>query len=292
MREERRLKRKVRNSYLVSTISISLVLFLLGSVGYVMLRALDLAAELRDGAVLNVELREDVTPEHMERLRWQIAGDSLVISVVVVTREEKLEDEDFRTIFGSDFESVLSGVNPLQDSFEVQLITEDEAKVDEFIARVEAMVGVDMLYYPREIVHTINSTIKQGQYLMLLFGGALLFISLVLIGNTVRLAIFSRRHLINTMKLVGATKWFIMRPLLWSGLKSGLLAGVISTSLFGVAIYLLKVRLPEIMTTSNIKEAAIIAAVTIVGGALLSLLFTYYSVNRFVNMRSNKIHLY
>ncbi len=292
MREERRLKRKVRNSYLVSTVSISLVLFLLGSVGYVMLRAMDMARDLRDGAILNIELSDDVTPEHFERLRWQIVEDPLVISAAIVTREEKLADEEFRTIFGEDFESVLSGVNPLQDSFEVQLSTESAASVDEFIARVESLAGVDKLYYPRDMVSSINSTIEQGQYLMILFGGALLFISLVLIGNTVRLAIFSRRHLINTMKMVGATKWFIMRPFLWSGLKSGFFAGVISTTLFALSIYLLRVRLPEVMTYSNLVDAGMIAAGIVLSGALLSLIFTYYSVNRFVNMRSNKIHLY
>ncbi|MFR9648877.1 MAG: permease-like cell division protein FtsX [Rikenellaceae bacterium] len=292
MREERRLKRKVRNSYMVSTISISLVLFLLGSVGYVMLRALDMADGLRDGAILNIELSQDVTPEHLEQLRWNIVQDPLAVSVVVVTREEKLADEDFRTIFGEDFESVLSGMNPLQDSFEVQLSTKDGADVDRFIQRVSSMQGVDKLYYPKELVDSINSTIEKGQYLMILFGGALLFISLVLIGNTVRLAIFSRRHLINTMKMVGATKWFIMRPFLWSGLKSGLLAGVISSSLFAGAIYLLRVRLPEIMPLSNLIEAGVISGVTILSGGLISLIFTLFSVNRFINMRSNKIHLF
>ncbi len=292
MHEERRLKRKVRNSYMVSTISISLVLFLLGSVGYVMLKAMDMASGLRDGAMLNIELSQDVTPEHLERLRWQVVEDPLVISATVVTREEKLEDENFRTIFGEDFESVLSGMNPLHDSFEVYLSTADGAKVDEFISRISSTRGVDKVFYPKDLVESINSTIEKGKYLMILFGGALLFISLVLIGNTVRLAIFSRRYLINTMKLVGATKWFIMRPFLWSGLKSGLLAGVISSALFALSIYLLKVRIPEIMPMSSIVEAAVIAAATIVGGGLISLISTLFSVNRFVNMRSNKIHLF
>ncbi len=277
---------------MVSTISISLVLFLLGSVGYVMLKAMDMANGLRDGAMLNIELSQDVTPEHLEQLRWQVVEDPLVISATVVTREEKLSDENFRTIFGEDFESVLSGMNPLHDSFEVYLSTTDGAKVEEFISRMSSTKGVDKVFYPKDLVDSINSTLEKGKYLMILFGGALLFISLVLIGNTVRLAIFSRRHLINTMKMVGATKWFIMRPFLWSGLKSGLLAGVISSTLFALSIYLLKVRIPEIMPMSSIVEAAIIAAATIVGGGLISLISTLFSVNRFVNMRSNKIHLF
>ena len=127
---------------------------------------------------------------------------------------------------------------------------------------------------------------------LLLFGGALLVISLILLSNTIRLAISSKRYLINTMKLVGATKWFIMRPFLASSVWQGLAAGAGASALFGVALYGLSAALPELTTLAAMTKAMIIVGSMMAGGVALALLFTAVSVNRFVDMRSDKIHLY
>ena len=127
---------------------------------------------------------------------------------------------------------------------------------------------------------------------LLLFGGALLVISLILLGNTIRLAIFSKRYLINTMKLVGATKWFIMRPFLGSSLTQGILAGTAASALFGLAVYGLNEAVPELMTIAEAGKIAIILGSMIAGGIIISGLFTFAALNKFINMKSNKIYLY
>lgn len=292
MKEEKRLRRKVRNSYVVSTISIALVLFLLGSVGYIMLRARDLSQYLRNGAILSIELHSDVAVEARNKIQQQLGEDPLVDEIILITREDKLLDKEFRSLFGEDFDEVLGDTNPLNDSFEVHFATHDIMEINRFTNRVEQLFEVESTYYPRELISSINSTIDRAQYIIALFAAVLLSISLVLIGNTVRLAIFSKRHIINTMKMVGATKWFIMKPLLWAGFRSGIFAGFISSLLFGCTIYLLREYIPEAVTLSNLVEVAVIGGIAVVGGGLISLFFTIYSVNRFINMRSNKIHLY
>ena len=127
---------------------------------------------------------------------------------------------------------------------------------------------------------------------LLLFGGALLVISLILLSNTIRLAIFSKRYLINTMKLVGATKWFIMRPFLGSSIKQGILSGVAASALFCLAVYGLNEAVPELTSVTEAIRIAIIAGAMIVGGIVISGLFTVIALNKFVNMKSNKIYLY
>ena len=127
---------------------------------------------------------------------------------------------------------------------------------------------------------------------MLAFAIVLLIISLTLLNNTIRLAIFSRRYLINTMKLVGATKWFIIRPFLWDGVKQGVWSGVIAAALFGTMIYGIDHKMPELSSPELLEVATVILASMVVVGVLVSLLFTLFAVNKFVNMKSNKIYLY
>ena len=132
--------------------------------------------------------------------------------------------------------SRLIGENPLNDSFEVHLSAEsaDSVRLDAFMAKAGGMRGVERATCPLPMIRRMHATVNKIRLVLLLFGGALLVISLILLSNTIRLAIFSKRYLINTMKLVGATKWFIMRPFLGSSLRQGILAGVIASLLFGV----------------------------------------------------------
>ena len=124
---------------------------------------------------------------------------------------------------------------------------------------------------------------------MTAFGGALLIISLILLNNTIRLAIFSRRYLINTFKLVGATKGYIMRPFLGAAAKQGVWAGVTASLLFGGSIAALSGTMPEITASTQIVQIAVTVGGMILCGVVISLLFTAFAVNKFVDMKSNKI---
>ena len=128
--------------------------------------------------------------------------------------------------------------------------------------------------------------------MLILFGGALLIISLILLNNTVRLAIFPKRYVINTMKLVGATKWFIMRPFLASSISQGVWSGLLAALLFGAAVYGLGEAVPELTTLAEVEQLAVLVGGMVALGVVLSLLFTTFAVNKFVNMKSNKIYLY
>ena len=293
MKDDKRLKRKVRNSYIVSNISIALVLFLLGSVGYLMTAAMQVARTLQESVTVTVELRNGADEKQKESLRKRFEANELVSHVEYSSKDDKLNDTDFRQMFEQEFEAILEE-NPLLDSFELTLSADsaDPDKLETFIAQIAELDGVDRVSYPAQTVERLHATIAKIRLVLLLFGGALLVISLILLNNTIRLAIFSKRYLINTMKLVGATKWFIMPPFLGSSITQGILSGIIASALFLTAVYGLNEAVPELMSLAETMKIGIIVGGMVLGGILISLCFTFFAVNKFVNMKSNKIYLY
>ena len=291
MRDDKRIRRKVRRSYIVSTISISLVLFLLGSVGYMLYAALTTTRTLRESVTLSAELDNKVDAEQRGKIEEKLLSIEGVTGVEFTAKEDKINDEEFRRMFASEIEHILEE-NPLRNSFEVAIASADRAATDVVADKISAIEGVVYVAYPASTIERLHSTITKITIVLAVFGGALLVISLILLNNTIRLAIFSRRYLINTLKLVGATKGYIMRPFLATAAKQGVLAGLAASILFGAALFGLSGAMPEIMATSELTKAAIVVGSMIVGGVVISLLFTSVAVNKFVNMKSNKIYLY
>jgi cell division transport system permease protein len=164
--------------------------------------------------------------------------------------------------------------------------------MDALVDNISAISGVVYVAYPAATIERLHSTINKITILLIAFGGALFVISLILLNNTIRLAIFSRRYLINTLKLVGATKGYIMRPFLATAAKQGIWAGLLASLLFGGALAGLSGAMPEIVSLSELIKIGITVGAMILSGLLISLIFTMIAVNKFVNMKSNKIFLY
>ncbi|MBO5860372.1 MAG: permease-like cell division protein FtsX [Alistipes sp.] len=291
MRNDKRLKRKVRRSYIVSTISISLVIFLMGTVGYMLSAAITTAHTLRSSITLSAELDNSIGEERRTQIEQQIGSFEGVESVTYSPKESKIEDEEFRKMFATEIESILEE-NPLRNSFEVAIGTRDKAATDALVDKLSAIEGVVYVAYPASTIEQLHSTITKITIILAAFGGALLIISLILLNNTIRLAIFSRRYLINTLKLVGATKGYIMRPFLATAAKQGLWAGLVASLLFVGSLASLSGAMPEIIATAELIKIAIVVGTMILTGLVISLLFTTFAVGKFVNMKSNKIYLY
>ena len=291
MRDDKRIKRKVRRSYIVSSISIALVLFLLGSVGYMLTAAFSTAHTLRNSVTLSAELEANLTTERRSDIERELLSIEGVTGVEFVAKEDKINDEEFRRMFASEIENILSE-NPLRDSYEVHIGAMDSQATAAMADRIATVEGVVYVAYPASTIERLHSTINKIIVGLMAFGGALLLISLILLNNTIRLAIFSRRYLINTLKLVGATKSYIMRPFLATAAKQGLWAGVAASVMFGASLVALSGAMPEIVATSEFIKVGITVGAMLAGGLIISLLFTAFAVNKFVNMKSNKIYLY
>ena len=291
MKHDKRIKRKVLRSYIVSTVSISLVLFLLGSVGYMLTAAISTAFSLRENITLSAELDNSLSQERKDKISVTLSAMKGVRKVEYVDKNTKIEDAEFRRMFESEIEEILAE-NPLRNSFEIAVVTDSRDEMDEIVDDISAIEGVVYVAYPAATIERLHSTINKITILLIAFGGALLTISLILLNNTIRLAIYSRRYLINTLKLVGATKGYIMRPFLATAAKQGIWAGVLASLLFGGALMALSGAMPEIISMSEVIKIGITVGAMILIGLIISLLFTTVAVNKFVNMKSNKIFLY
>ncbi len=287
----KQIKRRIRRAYVTSTVSIALVLFLLGSVGYLILNALNATDRLRESVTMHVMLREDVTDGQKTEIEKKISADQAILSSRFVPKEEAAEE--FKKYIGKDFVEFLD-YNPLPDSYEVKLASETSkaGKVGAVEKRLSAMPGVDEVVYQKNVVEQISSNINRFNLILLMFGGTLLVISLILLNNTIRITVLSKRYIINTMKLVGATKWFIMRPFLWQSVIQGFYAGVIAILMLLAMMTGLNQQLPEVSFIIDNRAVPLIFLSLVFGGILISLLFTGFAVNKFIKMNSNHIHVY
>ncbi len=290
---QRKISRRVGRSYTISTISIALVLFLLGSIGYVMTNLFTTTQRMRESVTMIVELKDGLSEAERDTVAVRLAESEMVASLKFVSKQEKLEDEGFRKAFAVDIEGSL-GENPLPDSYDVTLsaLASDKVAREAFAEAARKIDGVSFVSYPEVLLDEMHSALDIMQLVMFIFGVALLAISLILLNNTVRLAVFSEREMINTLKAVGATRWFIIRPFLQRGALQGLIAGIVATILLGSALYALDSSFPEFGILSQLELIAFVAAVMVLVGIIVALLFTLPVVIKFVNMRSNKIHLY
>jgi cell division transport system permease protein len=289
--EDKRLKRRVRRSYLISTVSIAMVLFLLGSVAFLILNALNATNRLKESVVIYVMLSDGLSEEQTAELRTKIETQEAVRQVDYVSKETAAER--FIAETGEDFSGFID-FNPLPNSFEVGLKarSSDKEIVRNFEKTVSAMAGVSEVVYQKGVVEQIGSNINKFNLVLLLFGGALLVISLILLNNTVRMTIVAKRRIINTMQLVGATRGFIMWPFVGSAVLHGIYAGLIATAMFAAMIVGLAEGLPEVAMLRGNLLLGSIAGGMIVGGVIISVLFTIFAVNKFVRMAGNKMYLY
>lgn len=289
--KSKELRRKVRNSYIVSTVSIALVLFLLGSVGYLILNAVLATDRMKESVTVHVMLKDGLSADEHDAIRTRLSEEEAVKEAVFIPKAQAAKE--FKEYAGSDFEEFLA-YNPLPDSFEVRLNARSSEKeaVQALEKKLSTWPGVDEIVYQRTIIDQITSNINKFNLILLLFGGTLLVISLILLNNTIRVTIYAKRYLINTMKLVGATRWFIVRPFVGNALLQGVYAALIAAVMFLGMIIGLSEGMPEVAFISDRFQILCILAGMLVAGVLISMLFTSFAVNKFVNMRTGKIHLY
>ncbi|MDR0509881.1 MAG: permease-like cell division protein FtsX [Rikenellaceae bacterium] len=284
----RRIRRRVRSSYLVSTVSIALVVFMMGSVGYLALNGLAATGRLQERFTLTVMLAPGAGVETVGKA---LKADPSVRELLFVPREQAAAD--YRNFMNRDFISFLDE-NPLPDSYDVKLNPGhyDKASVEEFEHRAMAMEGVGEVVYQRGVLDQMGRSFNKFNIVLTAFAAMLLLISLVLLNNTIKATIFAKRYTVSTMKLVGATNGFIRRPFLLSAMLQGVVAGVVAGAMFVGLVAGVEEGLPEIAIIRGEMPLAAITGAIILSAILISLIFTSFAVSKFLRMHINNIHLY
>ena len=275
--------------FITASISTSMVLVLLGLVVFFVLAAHNLSIYVRENINFSVIISDDMKEADILKLQKKFDTETFVKETEYISKKKALEEQT--EAMGTDPKEFL-GYNPFPASIEIKLKSE-YANADS-IAVIEKAIkrnsNIQDILYQRELIDMVNDNIRNISLILLALAIVLTFISFALINNTIRLTIYSKRFLIHTMKLVGASWGFIRRPFLirnvWSGVFAGILADFI---LLGGAYWLLNYEpdLIEIVT----PEVVIIVLTSVIGfGILISFICAYLSINKFLKMRATELH--
>jgi len=287
--EEKYQKRRLRNSYITSVISITLVLFLLGIQGVILIHAHKLSRYVRENIGVTVVLKDAARDADIARLQRQLDFSPAVRSTTFVSKEEvatELIEE-----LGEDFIDFI-GYNPL--SAEIRLLLHAEyANNDSMAILAEQLMQVDEVqevYYQRNLVQIINDNVRRISFILLGISAIILLITITLINNTIRLSVYSKRLLIKSMQLVGATQSFIRKPFIRRGILQGFIGAFLSSTMVGITLYYLQSYAPDIVTIKDIDWFLLLFAGIFAVALIFTWLSSYFAVRRFLKMSNDQIH--
>lgn len=288
-RPDRFNRRRLRSSYASVVVSISLVLFLLGVLGLLLLNAGQVAKMVKERFAVQVILSEDIPELDRMTMQKELALANYVKSVRFVPKEEAAQELAHQ--LEEDFVQFL-GYNPLQDAFDLRLnaayVTPAQLVLIE--RDLDALEYVDDVLYDKPLLELMSENIRRVG-IGLLFGSALLLlISIALINSSIRLAIYSRRFLIKTMQLVGATPGFIRRPFLQRGLFHGLLGAIVASAMLGGLLSLLFEQLPDLQQILHPLHYLITFAALLLTGLFISWICTYFAVRRYLSLKTDQLY--
>jgi cell division transport system permease protein len=279
-----------RTSHISSVISISLVLFLMGLLGIFLFEGKKISSYVKENIQLTIFMKEEVSEPEIEIITRLLKNSPFVKSADFVSADEaakRLQQE-----LGKDFIDFI-GYNPLSASIDVKL--KSEYANPDSLAKFEKIISenktVKEVVYQKPLLETVNKNIRSGSFIILAFGGLLLLISIALINNTIRLMVYSDRFLIRSMQLVGATRGFIMKPFLLKGLYQGLWAGILACLMLGGLLYFGYIKIEGLSQTIDKSMYYYLFPAVIICGVLFSVLSTFFSVRRFLRLKSELIYL-
>lgn len=290
MAEEKEKKKfSVGNIHMTSTLSMSMVLFMIGMVVLLLFVASEMSTRLRENISLSLILKDDINSTELTRIQQYLNNSPFARESKLISKEDALK-EHIATM-GEDPAKFL-GFNPLMASIEVKLYA-DYAQVDsvELIeSKLTKFKSIDRIAYQKDIVAMVNDNIARISILLLGFAIVLLLISVALINNTIKVSIYANRFLINTMKLVGATPWFIRKPYIIRGMINGLLAAVLALILLGLLMMYIARETDINLFTLSPGSLAGVAGIVIFLGLILTAVSSYMAVGRYLRMKTNDMY--
>lgn len=280
---------KARSSSISTVVGISLVLFMLGTLSFVLINAKKLSDHVKKSFRIQVFIKDDVNDAEIVKFQKMLDVEDFIADTDYISKEEavKMMEEEI----GEDFVEFL-GFNPLQASIDLHL-EPDYAHPDSLIwieKSIYANPRVKEVVYQPDLIELVNKNIKRISMVVLGFSILLLIIAIALINNTIRLAVFSKRFIIRSMQLVGATRTFIMKPFIWQGVTHGLWAAVIALFLIGGVLYLAKSEIPELMSIQDMNSFIQLFGFVVLLGILISVISTIFAVNKYLNSDLDKLY--
>lgn len=275
--------------FVTSCISTTLVLLLLGLVVFFVLAARNLSVYVKENINFSIVISDDMKERDILRLQKSLNGEPFVKSTEYISKKQALEEQT--EVMGTDPQEFL-GYNPFSASIEVKLKS-DYANADS-IAKIEKQIrkntDIQDVLYQKELVDAVNDNIRKISLLLLGLAVILALISFALINNTIRLAVYSKRFLIHTMKLVGASWGFIRRPFLRRNFWIGVLSAALADGLLWATATWLVEREPELIKVITPEVMLLVSVAVLVFGVLITWLCALLSVNKYLRMKAGALY--
>lgn len=287
--ENKIMRRRLRNAYLSSVISISLVLLLVGIASLLLVNAKAVSDYFKENMQVSVMLKQSVDESEGLKYKEELDLKPFIRSSVFVSREQgRFEMEQ---LLGEGFLDVFETA-PIPVSIDITLNAQyvSADSIDVVKSCILESPVVEEVVYQRTLVEALNANLSKISLVLSVFIALLLFISFVLINNTVRLNVFARRFTIHTMKLVGATKSFIRAPFLVQSLFQGVFAAVISILGLVGGLYLLRNEFEQLFDVFKMELLLVVLGIVLVSGMLICFLSTWMVVNKLLSLNKDELY--
>ena len=284
-------KRRLRGSYLISLMSIMLVLFVLSLFSSLMLFANRISDYIKENIGFEVVMKKGVKEKDIIDFQHVLDKKEYVKSTEYISKEEATRrlSEDL----GKDILEWLGNVeNPLLPSIDVRF--KSEYANNDSIAKIEQWVlknkNVKEVYFQKSLIHSIDKNVNKIAALLLLIGFVLLIMAVTLISHTVRLSVYSKRFVVRSMQLVGATEGFIIKPFMKYFVIQGVIGSILSLVLLTLFLVATLKNVPELAVLINFGNVAIIYVSVLVLGVLLTTLSTYFSMRKYLTADIDELY--
>ncbi|CAZ95376.1 permease-like cell division protein FtsX [Zobellia galactanivorans] len=282
-------KQKLISSYFSVVLSIALVLFLLGILGLLVINTKKMADHFKEQITISIFLKDEAKESEIDQLQKNLLQAEHTKSAVFVSKEEAAEQHSEE--IGEDFQNFL-GYNPLKNSIDLQLradyVTPQE--IDSLATTLAQKTYIEEVSYDKPLVGLLSENVKRISFWILIASGVLTFIAILLINSSIRLSIYSKRFIIKTMQMVGATKTFIRRPFIWMNIKLGMFGALTALLALTGILYYLDQNFPELELFKDMEQLGMLYAAIFVLGIFISLISTFFATQRFLNLRTDELY--
>lgn len=294
----KKLLKNDSSSGITTIISLSLVLFVVGLLSFILLNTDKVEDKMKESIVFTIMIHNEDGESSEIYQNKKIEFESFLKSseyfkeVLFIDKETAFKN--LQEDLGEDFSDILEN-NPLLNSYDAYVNAEfvnskGLREIDDFISSYNGNDMVQNVFYQKDLIEKLNENVNKISLFLLGFCLVFFVIAFALINNTIRLSIYSKRLLIRTMRLVGATNMFIQKPYLISGIYQGFISSVLSIFMLIASLEFIKKQLPDLIQTNEIEQLAKIFAIILIFGIIISWVSTYFAVRRYLNMKENELY--
>jgi len=286
---EKYQRRRLISSYFSVVISIGLVLFLLGLLGTLVVNTQKVANHFKEQIALTVYLKDSAKEIEIDQLEKKLALADYTKSTKFVSKDEAAKE--YSEEIGEDFMGFL-GYNPLQNHIDVFLNADyvSQVEVAEISRDIKESSFVAETIYDKPLIGLLNENIKRISFWVLVISGIFTFIAVLLINSSIRLSVYSKRFVIKTMQMVGATKGFIRRPFIWKSVKLGFIGILLALIGVSIVLYYVDKSFKELNILDNYINIGIVYASVLLVGILITWVSTYFATQRFLNLKTDELY--